>query len=61
MKTAAHGADDLVGTFRSFGAHGPVYEVVGKVSDAKVHVVVVQTGEELDYLVERALKDPEVE
>lgn len=61
MKTAACTTDDLIGTFRSFGADGPVYEVIRKVGEEKVHVIVVQTGEELDYLVSRALKDPEVD
>lgn len=52
-------ADELVGTFRTFGAYGPVYQVVRKVNGQKVHVMVVQTGEELDYQVEQALTDPE--
>ena len=59
MQTMARSADDLLQTFRTFGDEGPVYQVVSKVNGQKVHVVVVQTGEELDYLVERALKDPE--
>ena len=49
----------LVGRFRSFGEYGPVYQIVGAVNGAKVHVRVVQTGEELDYPVEQALADPE--
>lgn len=53
--------DDLIGTFRSFGDEGPVYKVVGKMNGERVCVVVVQTGEELDYLVERAMNDPEVD
>ena len=59
MQTMARTADDLLHTFRTFGEEGPVYQVLNKVNGQKVHVVVVQTGEELDYLVERALKDPE--
>ena len=61
MKALARTVDDLVGTFRTFGDEGPVYQVVSKVNGEKVHVVVVQTGEELDYLVEQALNDPEAE
>lgn len=61
MKTLALTADDLIGTFRTFGQFGPLYQVTRKVGDDKVHVVVVPTGEELDYLVERALKDPEAD
>ena len=51
-------AAELVGTFRSFGDYGPVYEVTSTVNGQKVHVVVVQTGEELDYPVAQALADP---
>ena len=54
-KTAA----DLVGTFRTFGDYGPAYQVVSTVNGQKVHVVVVQTGEEPDYPAEQALSDPE--
>lgn len=59
MKTLARTAGDVVGTFRTFGAQGPVYEVTGKVNGSRVHVVVVETGEELDYSLEHALQDPE--
>ena len=61
MKTLAapQAAPELVGTYRKFGEYGPVYRVVGPVNGPKVHVVVVQTGEELDYPVEQALADPE--
>ena len=61
MKTVAGNAEDLTGTYRTFGADGPLYKVIGKVSETKVHIVVVESGEELDYLSERALRDPEAE
>lgn len=61
MKTLARTADDLVRTFRTFGEYGPLYEVVSKVSDSHVHIRVVESGEELDYSVEKALSDPEAE
>lgn len=61
MKTAPTCADDLVGTYRTFGACGPLYEVKRKVSDKLVHIVVIESGEELDYAVERALNDPEAD
>lgn len=61
MKTIARTAEDLLGTWRRFGVEGPVYQVVSKAGTEKVHVRVVETGEELDYLVERALRDPEAE
>lgn len=61
MKTLAppRAAAELVGTFRSFGEYGPTYRVIRPVTGQKVHVVVVQTGEELDYPLEQALQDPE--
>lgn len=57
--TPAKGTADLVGTFRTFGDYGPTYQVVSAVNGQKVHVIVVQTGEELDYPMEQALNDPE--
>ena len=57
LDTPRAGAE-LVGTFRSFGEYGPTYQVVSTVNGQKVHVVVVQTGEELDYSIEQALRDP---
>ena len=61
MKTVAHSAEDLSGTYRTFGADGPLYKVIGKVDETKVRIVVVESGEELDYLAERAVRDPEAE
>ena len=51
--------NELVGTYRTFGSEGPVYQVEAKVDESKVHIVVVESGEELDYAVDRALADPE--
>lgn len=61
MKTLSHKTDDLIGTYRTFGEAGPVYEVVRKVDGATVHIVVVETGEELNYPAVEALNDPEAE
>ena len=61
MKTHACTADDLVGSYRTFGELGPVYRILRRSSDTKVRVLVIESGEELDYLVERALNDPEAE
>jgi len=61
MKTLANTADALVGTYRAFGPEGPVYHVLRKLDDAKVRVCIVESGEELDYLVQQALDDPEAE
>jgi hypothetical protein len=57
--TSPRTAAELVGTFSTFGDYGPTYQVVSTVNGQKVHVVVVQTGEELDYPTEQALNDPE--
>jgi len=35
-----------------------VYQITSRVNGQKVHVVVVQTGEELDYPIEQAIQDP---
>lgn len=53
----------LVGTFRRFGLFGPTYEVlgagsVGPAGEPRLHIRVVQSGEELDYGVERIIADP---
>ena len=61
MKILARTADDLLGSYRTFGADGPLYKVIDKAGETKVRIVVVESGEELDYLVERALRDPEAE
>jgi hypothetical protein len=61
MQTAAISADDLLGTYRSFGSEGPVYQVLERVGEEAVRILVVETGETLDYPVEQALADPEVE
>ncbi len=52
-------AAELVGKFRNFGEFGPTYQVVRAVNGQKVHLVVLHTGEELDYPLEQALRDPE--
>ena len=61
MQTIGCDPKELVGSFRSFGADGPVYEVTRVVSDATLRIVVVETAEELDYPVQQAAEDPEVE
>ncbi|HEV7403905.1 MAG TPA: hypothetical protein VGO11_13290 [Chthoniobacteraceae bacterium] len=58
MKLQPCTADDLVGTYRTFGTVGPAYEVIAKRDGEKVHVRVLESGEELDYPVRDALEDP---
>ncbi|HWA22166.1 MAG TPA: hypothetical protein VG735_07220 [Caulobacterales bacterium] len=47
-------------SFHRFGAEGPIYEVLGVGATPKtVRIRVVESGEELDYRLDRALADPE--
>jgi hypothetical protein len=53
----------LVGTWRRFGAVGPVYEIVAAGQpltngDCIMRVRVVESGEEIDYHLTQILKDP---
>ncbi len=61
MQLRPRNVDDLVGTYRTFGRVGPAYEVIAKVNGEKVHIRVLESGEELDYPVRDALEDPEAE
>jgi hypothetical protein len=54
---------NLVGTWRRFGAVGPVYEIIGTGQDLPdgdrlMRVRVVETGEEVDYRLAEILDDP---
>ena len=53
----------LVGSIRRFGLEGPPYEVIGPAASgadgkARMHVRVLESGEELDYPVESLVADP---
>jgi Family of unknown function (DUF5397) len=53
----------LVGTWRRFGAAGPVYEIIGLGNELPDHdrmmrVRVVESGEEVDYRFTDILDDP---
>jgi len=53
----------LVGTWRRFGAAGPVYEIIGtgderSGGDRRMRIRVVETGEELDCRLGEILDDP---
>src|ERR1700733_9635960 len=55
--------DNLVGTWRRFGAVGPVYEIIHAGTelgggDRVMRIRVVETGEELDYRLAEILDDP---
>lgn len=53
----------LVGTWRRFGAAGPVYEVIGVArtdasGEAVLRIRVLESGEEADYRMADVLDDP---
>jgi hypothetical protein len=53
----------LVGTWRRFGVAGPVYEIIGMGNtkdnlDRTMRIRVIESGEELDYLLSSVLEDP---
>jgi hypothetical protein len=54
---------NLVGTWRLFGAVGPIYEIIGPAhewpgGDCLLRIRVVETGEEVDYRLADILHDP---
>ena len=54
--------DDIIGSVKTFGEHGPMYQVTGPVvaagADPKVRILVIETGETLDYDLGAVLADP---
>lgn len=48
----------LVGTFRTFGEFGPVYECLRIVAPDMLQVRVVESGEDVDYPIQSAFDDP---
>jgi Family of unknown function (DUF5397) len=55
--------DSLVGTFRTFGSRGPLYEILGVTgegtgSNVMLAIRVVTSGETLDYPLADAITDP---
>jgi hypothetical protein len=55
--------DTLVGTWRRFGAVGPVYDIIGAGNDLPdgvrmMRVRVIESGEEVDYRFTDILDDP---
>lgn len=60
---AAHQPAGLLGTWRRFGAVGPVYEIIGAGDalpdgDRRMRIRVVESGEEVDYRLTDILDDP---
>jgi hypothetical protein len=60
---AGMNVDRLVGTWRRFGAVGPVYEITNAGrempdGDRMMRIRVVESGEEVDYRLTDILDDP---
>jgi hypothetical protein len=61
---ALHDLDnDVIGSIRTFGEYGPMYEVTGvaptsTTGDPMVSILVIESGEILDYELEAVLADP---
>ncbi|MCH9808725.1 MAG: DUF5397 domain-containing protein [Alphaproteobacteria bacterium] len=55
--------EDLIGSFRTFGSHGPVYKILAVADtpsdqDGSFLIRVVESGEELQYPLASILEDP---
>jgi hypothetical protein len=53
----------VIGSIRTFGEYGPMYQVTGTASPGKdgsprVSLLVIESGETLDYSLEAVLEDP---
>jgi hypothetical protein len=56
-------ADNAIGSIRTFGEYGPMYEVTGiappsTTGEPMVSILVIESGETLDYELEAVLADP---
>jgi hypothetical protein len=54
---------DVIGSIRTFGPYGPMYEVTGMAppnedGEPMVSLLVIESGETLDYELEAVLEDP---
>jgi hypothetical protein len=49
---------DLVGSIRRFGPHGVAYEVIKVDDDRFATIRVIDSGETLEYPIQKALADP---
>jgi len=62
-RTITISLDEVIGSVRTFGRVGPMYEVLttsgaATGSDVVLRIRVVESGEELDYPLAAALDDP---
>lgn len=56
-------AQDAIGSIRTFGEYGPMYQVTGPAApsgdgEPRVAILVMESGETLDYNLEAVLADP---
>jgi hypothetical protein len=51
--------DELVGSFRRFGPHGPAYVILNAPDACTVTIRVLETGETLPYPLRHVLADPQ--
>ncbi len=56
-------AQEVIGSIRTFGEYGPMYQVTGFAppsaeGDQMVSILVIESGETLDYELESVLGDP---
>ena len=59
LSTSQHEGADLVGTVHRIGDVGPPYKIVSVAGPGRVRIVVLDSGETLDYPVSDARNDPE--
>lgn len=59
LSQTQHDGADLVGTYHRFGEIGPAYEVLSVAGAGKVRIVVLESGETLDYPVSEVRQDPD--
>lgn len=58
-----HHVHDVIGSIRTFGDYGPMYEVTGIAApnedgEPMVSLLVIKSGETLDYQLEAVFEDP---
>ena len=58
-----HPTQDVVGSIRTFGEWGPMYQVTGTAvpspeGEQHVTILVIESGETLDYALDAVLADP---
>lgn len=56
-------AHDVIGSIRTFGEYGPMYQVTGYTESSpegeqRVSLLVIESGERLDYDLQAVLEDP---